>query len=71
MTGYTPSSLLELAASGTPFALIARDEHTVELLLGDVVDVENLADIPLVDDAGASREVLALVPYRQVRERGF
>ncbi len=54
-----------------PFALIARDESTVEVLTGDVVDVDLLADIPLVDEAGAPREVLALVPFRQVRERGF
>ncbi|MEV8266555.1 chorismate-binding protein [Microbacterium sp. NPDC076911] len=71
MTGYTPFSLRELAANGTPFALISRDESTVELLLGDVVDVELLADIPLVDGRGTPREVLALVPFRQVRERGF
>ncbi|MGZ0711252.1 anthranilate synthase family protein (plasmid) [Coraliomargarita sp. W4R53] len=71
MTGYTPSSLQELAAAGTPFALIARDDSTVELLLGEVIDVELLADIPLTDSLGVHREVLALVPFRQVRERGF
>ena len=54
-----------------PFVLIARDgADTVEVLTGDVVDVELLADIPLTID-GAPREVFALVPYRQVRERGF
>ena len=68
----TPSpSLSELAAHGIPFALIARDDATVELLTGEVVDVERLADIPLSDAAGTPREVLALVPFRQVRERGF
>ncbi len=67
----TPSpSLRDLAASGIPFALIARDDATVELLTGEVVDVDLLADIPLTD-AGTPREVLALVPFRQVRERGF
>ena len=54
-----------------PFALLARDVDTVELLTGEVVDVDLLADIPLVDAAGTAREVLALVPFRQVRERGF
>ncbi|MFT4228825.1 MAG: chorismate-binding protein, partial [Microbacterium sp.] len=58
-------------SSDAPFALISRDGRTVELLRGDVVDVGLLADIPLVDDAGAPREVLALVPFRQVVERGF
>ncbi|KQR21037.1 anthranilate synthase family protein [Microbacterium sp. Leaf151] len=72
MTGPDPSSLLRDLAGGTaPFALIARDGATVEVLTGDVVDVELLADIPLTDAEGAAREVLALVPYRQVRERGF
>jgi 2-amino-4-deoxychorismate synthase len=41
-------------------------EPTLDVLVGDVVDVDRLADIPL---EGA--EVLALVPFRQVRERGF
>ncbi len=54
-----------------PFALISRDGRTVEVLRGDVVDVDRLADIPLTDVAGDSREVLALVPFRQVVERGF
>lgn len=59
-----------LASDGSmPFAVIRRqssaDGH-VDVLTGDVVDVEGLADIPL-DGA----EVLTLVPYRQVRERGF
>lgn len=71
MTGPAHPSLRELAARGIPFALIARDGETVEILTGEVVDVELLADIPLTDAAGAAREVLALVPFRQVRERGF
>ncbi|MFZ8757870.1 anthranilate synthase family protein [Microbacterium sp. HMH0099] len=72
MTAPDPSSaLLDLAAGDAPFALIARDGETIEVLTGDVVDVELLADIPLMDAAGVAREVLALVPFRQVRERGF
>lgn len=71
MTGFAHLSLRELAARGIPFALIARDAATVEVLTGDVVDVDLLADIPLVDAEGTAREVLALVPFRQVRERGF
>ncbi|BDZ38627.1 anthranilate synthase family protein [Microbacterium suwonense] len=60
----------ELAADTTAsFVLIARDGG-VELLTGEVVDVDLLADIPLVGPEGA-REVFAMVPYRQVRERGF
>ncbi|MET0674118.1 MAG: chorismate-binding protein [Microbacterium pygmaeum] len=69
----TPSSspLGAVLDGDVPFALIARDPSTVELLMGEVVDVDLLADIPLTDASGAPREVLALVPYRQVRERGF
>jgi 2-amino-4-deoxychorismate synthase len=63
--------LADLAAGGIPFALIARDATTIELLTGEVVDVDLLADIPLTGDAGTPQEVLALVPFRQVRERGF
>lgn len=68
----TLSRLAELSADPTAsFVLIARDgADTVELLTGDVVDVDLLADIPLTVD-GLPREVFALVPYRQVRERGF
>ncbi|MBO0980620.1 chorismate-binding protein [Microbacterium sp. SD291] len=68
----TLSRLAELAADrDASFVLIARDgADTVELLTGDVVDVDLLADIPLTVD-GAAREVFAMVPYRQVRERGF
>ena len=72
MTGPDPSSLIrDLLAGDAPFALIARDDATVEVLTGTVVDVELLADIPLLDREGTPREVLALVPFRQVRERGF
>jgi phenazine biosynthesis protein phzE len=76
MTGpahASPASvnLTELAGRGIPFALIARDGETVEVLTGDVVDVGLLRDIPLADASGTPREVLALVPFRQVRERGF
>jgi phenazine biosynthesis protein phzE len=71
MTGPAHPSVRDLASRGIPFALIARDPATVEILTGDVVDVERLADIPLAGADGAPREVLALVPFRQVRERGF
>lgn len=68
----TLSRLAELAADpNASFVLIARDgADAVELLTGDVVDVDLLADIPLTAD-GTAQEVFALVPYRQVRERGF
>lgn len=64
-------SLIADIVDERPFALIARDGTHVEVLVGDVVDVGLLADIPLIDTTGTPREVLALVPYRQVGERGF
>lgn len=71
MTRPTPPSIRELASGDAPFALLARDGVTVEILTGTVIDVDLLAEIPLMDASGTPREVLALVPFRQVRERGF
>lgn len=54
-----------------PFALIRRDgDDEVELLTGDGVTAERLRDLPL-PDGGSGPLSLALVPYRQLRERGF
>ncbi|MGD3105010.1 anthranilate synthase family protein [Streptomyces sp. YGL11-2] len=61
-----------------PFALLrrlapGRDGTVVEALIGEVTEVERLADIPLgegVPDAPVT-DALALVPFRQIRERGF
>ncbi|WP_399884069.1 anthranilate synthase family protein [Streptomyces sp. BBFR51] len=57
-----------LLADPRPFALLrrrtpGRDHDVVELLLGPVAEHDRLADLP---DEG-----LALVPFRQIRERGF
>ncbi|MBU2666030.1 anthranilate synthase family protein [Actinoplanes bogorensis] len=51
-----------------PFALLHRDgaDH-VEVLTGDVVIVATLDDIPL----HRGRPTLAVIPYRQITERGF
>ncbi|MFB7259124.1 anthranilate synthase family protein [Streptomyces nojiriensis] len=54
-----------------PFALLrrrtpGRDHDTVEVLIGQVGDVEHLADLPV-----GELPTLALVPFRQIRERGF
>ncbi|MFC9885055.1 anthranilate synthase family protein [Streptomyces libani] len=62
-----------------PFALLRRRTpgrdaaDTVEVLTGEVTEVERLADIPLGDgtpDAPVT-DALALIPFRQIRERGF
>ena len=57
-----------------PYALIRRhgadpaSPDELELLRGRVETYDLLADLPRVEDAGG--ELLALVPYRQLRERG-
>ncbi|MGA5250318.1 anthranilate synthase family protein [Streptomyces pseudogriseolus] len=60
--------LARLPHDDRPFALLRRrtpghDHDVVELLTGPVTARERLADLP---DEG-----LALVPFRQIRERGF
>ncbi|MFF5341317.1 anthranilate synthase family protein [Streptomyces althioticus] len=60
--------LARLPHDDRPFALLRRrtpghDHDTVELLIGPVTSHDRLADLP---DEG-----LALVPFRQIRERGF
>ncbi|WP_299531004.1 anthranilate synthase family protein [uncultured Streptomyces sp.] len=54
-----------------PFALLRRrapghDHDTVEVLIGGVREVGLLADLPVRE-----RPSLALVPFRQIAERGF
>jgi phenazine biosynthesis protein phzE len=60
--------LAQLLHDPRPFALLRRrtpghDHDVVELLVGPVRTHERLADLP--------EECLALVPFRQIRERGF
>ncbi|WP_338777734.1 anthranilate synthase family protein [Streptomyces sp. DG1A-41] len=61
-------NLLGLLDDPRPFALLRRrtpghDHELVEVLIGPVTTYDRLADLP---DEG-----LALVPFRQIRERGF
>ncbi|MGW7822638.1 anthranilate synthase family protein [Streptomyces puniciscabiei] len=61
-------NLQDLLPDTRPFALLrrrtpGRAEHPVEVLLGPVTRRDRLAGLP---DEG-----LALVPFRQIRERGF
>ncbi|OKK19234.1 anthranilate synthase [Streptomyces sp. CB00455] len=63
------SRLLE--DSCPPFALLrrrtpGRDHDTVEVLIGTVHEAQRLADLPV-----GELPTLALVPFRQIRERGF
>ncbi|WP_405688557.1 anthranilate synthase family protein [Streptomyces sp. NBC_00057] len=54
-----------------PFALLRRrtpghDQDTVEVLIGPVREADRLADLPV-----GALPSLALVPFRQIAERGF
>ncbi|MFI1967762.1 phenazine-specific anthranilate synthase component I [Streptomyces cinnamoneus] len=81
MTAGTAALLARLTDPGCPpFALLHRrtpghPEDVVELLTGPVTEVERLAAIPLPDGPPPHgrpvHDALALVPFRQIRERGF
>ncbi|MFE0045923.1 anthranilate synthase family protein [Streptomyces albireticuli] len=81
MTGNTHTLLTRLTDPACPpFALLhrrtpGRGEDTVELLLGTVAEYARLTDIPLPDgppaDGAPALDALALIPFRQIRERGF
>ncbi|MFD9790404.1 anthranilate synthase family protein [Streptomyces sp. NPDC059070] len=66
-----------LAGGPAAYALLHRPEtlgrDALEVLLGEVSSVDTLAAVPVPEDAspGARHEVLAVVPYRQISERGF
>ncbi|WP_084132420.1 anthranilate synthase family protein [Parafrankia colletiae] len=66
--------LLAALAAGTdpgPFALIRREEADhLDVLVGTVETAGRIADIDLPPGPAGPR-VLALVPYRQLAERGF
>ncbi|MFI6619195.1 anthranilate synthase family protein [Streptomyces sp. NPDC050528] len=58
----------DLLSDPRPFALLRRrtpghDQDVIEIMLGPVASYDRLADLP---DEG-----LALIPFRQIRERGF
>ncbi|WP_232668439.1 anthranilate synthase family protein [Pseudonocardia sp. TRM90224] len=67
-----------LDPAGPSFALLHRPGSTgpdaVDLVVGEVGCVDRIADIalsPSPEGAPGRHEVLALLPFRQVRERGF
>ena len=55
------------ASTGAPVAIIAKQgAKLVSVYTGEVLSAERLASIPLETD-----DVLALVPFHQIVERGF
>ncbi|MFE4830165.1 anthranilate synthase family protein [Streptomyces sp. NPDC056672] len=61
------------------FALLHRPEATgqgvLDVLVGEISTPKTLADLPVPEEfphtGGPRHEVLAIVPYRQIAERGF
>ncbi|MFD3936209.1 anthranilate synthase family protein [Streptomyces sp. NPDC058611] len=80
MTGAT-GDLFDRVLAGRPgaFALLYRPEayggDFLDVLVGDLTTPTTLAGIPLLDalggPVGAHHEVLTVIPYRQIAERGF
>ncbi|MFD9438518.1 anthranilate synthase family protein [Streptomyces sp. NPDC060006] len=78
-TPRTAEALLDLvlAPDPPPFALLYRPTATaddrVDILTGPVRAVERVADLPVPESphGPAGSDVLALLPYRQLAERGF
>jgi phenazine biosynthesis protein phzE len=65
-----------LSTPDRPFAVLHRPHTTgptrLEVLVGDVSPVATLADIPLGDPLGGrGPRTLAVIPHRQLRERGL
>jgi len=64
-----------LAPRPPAFALLHRPESTgkgkLDVLVGTLSTPDDLAGIPLGHNTGPGHEVLAIVPYRQIAERGF
>lgn len=67
-----------LTGGARAFALVHRPETTgpdrIDLFTGEMTEVAALADITLPDLTGSAvphQDVLTLVPYRQIAERGY
>ncbi|WP_433665930.1 anthranilate synthase family protein [Nocardia sp. CA-136227] len=76
MTATNQQRIAELGLGGRPFALLYRPESgpetRIEVLLGDMRQVGSTADLPDADVGGVDcHQLLALLPYRVVGERGF
>ncbi|HFZ1189538.1 TPA: phenazine-specific anthranilate synthase component I, partial [Pseudomonas aeruginosa] len=73
-----PTSLLQrLLERPAPFALLYRPESNgpglLDVIRGEALELYGLADLPL-DEPGPGlprHDLLALIPYRQIAERGF
>lgn len=64
-----------LLVGNEPFALLHRPESTgvgwIEVLTGPVARLDRLSELPRSAGRPGRHQVLAVLPYRQLRERGF
>ncbi len=64
-----------LAAQPPPFALLHRPatigQDRLDVIVGEVSTPDRIADIPLAEDSEPGQEVLAIIPFRQLAERGY
>ncbi|HEX4701782.1 MAG TPA: phenazine-specific anthranilate synthase component I, partial [Pseudonocardiaceae bacterium] len=71
------TDLLGRALAGVvpAFALLHRPETTgpdaLDVLAGEISTPDTLAGLPLASAVRPGHELLAIVPYRQITERGF
>ncbi|HST48996.1 anthranilate synthase family protein [Jatrophihabitans sp.] len=72
-----PADLLGdiLAGSVGAYALLYRpesgDPDRIDVLAGDIAHLDTLAELPLPTAAGPGHQLLTLIPFRQIAERGF
>jgi phenazine biosynthesis protein phzE len=79
MTTIKPAAaglLSEILAGSVPaYALLHRPESgspgRIDLLAGDIVLPQTLAELPLPAVTGAGHQLLTLIPFRQIAERRF
>jgi phenazine biosynthesis protein phzE len=64
-----------LSPEPPPFALLHRPESTgpgtLDVIVGDMSTPDTLAEIPAQRNGDGKHDVLAIVPFRQIAERGY
>src|SRR5258705_4612449 len=66
MTDLLDEILLDEIPDASAFALLCRAGGSLEVLVGDPVPVRDLADLPV-----HGPDLVAVLPYRQIAERGL
>lgn len=62
-----------IALDPPPFALLRREGGDIDILVGEMISVESIEELPIARKTTSARahDLLVVVPYRQIRERGF